>query len=138
MSLLTSDAEIASLLARVKRIALVGASSNPARASYEVMRFLLKRGYDVVPVNPALAGQVLLGQTVVASIADAGAVDMVDVFRNADAVPAIVDEALAASAPALWLQLGVVHEEAAARAAAASMDVVMDRCPKQEIARLKL
>lgn len=138
MSLLTSDAEITGLLARVKRIALVGASSNPARASHGVMRFLLKHGYDVVPVNPALAGQDLLGQTVVASIADAGPVDMIDVFRDAAAVPAIVDEALATGAPALWLQLGVVHEEAAARAAAAGLDVVMDRCPKQEIARLGL
>ncbi len=138
MSLITTDAEIAGLLGRVKRIALVGASANPARAAHGVMTFLLKHGYDVVPVNPALAGQSLLGQQVVASIADAGAVDMVDVFRNADAVPGIVDECIAVGAPALWLQLGVVHEAAAARAVAAGMDVVMDRCPKQEIARLRL
>jgi hypothetical protein len=138
MSLLTTDAEIAGLLARVKRIALVGASANPARAAHGVMNFLLKRGYDVVPVNPTLAGETLLGQQVVASIAEAGAIDMVDVFRNADAVPGIVDEALAAGVKALWLQLGVVHEDAAARAAAGGMDVVMDRCPKQEIARLGL
>lgn len=138
MSMLTGDAEIAGLLRRVKRIALVGASANPARASYGVMAFLLERGFAVVPVNPGLAGQDLLGQRVVASIAEAGAVDMIDVFRSSDAVPGIVEEAIAAGAGAVWLQLGVVHEAAAARAVAAGLDVVMDRCPKIEMRRLGL
>lgn len=138
MSLLVDDAGIAALLGRVKRIALVGASANPARAAHEVMGFLLRRGFDVVPVNPALAGETLMGQPVVATIGEAGPVDMVDVFRRADAVPEIVDEAIATGVAALWLQLGVIHEAAAARAVAAGMDVVMDRCPKQEIMRLKL
>lgn len=138
MSHLTSDQHIAALLRRVKRIALVGASANPARPAHEVMGFLLKRGFDVVPVNPGLAGQELLGQRVVASIAQAGDVDMVDVFRSADAVPGLVDETIAAGIGAIWLQIGVVHEEAAARAALAGLDVVMDRCPKQELQRLNL
>lgn len=138
MSLLTTGAEIASLLGRVKRIALVGASDNPARPAHGVMVYLLQKGFAVVPVNPGLVGQDLLGQRVVASITDAGSVDMVDVFRNADAVPGIVEEAIAAAVPALWLQLGVVHDAAAAQAAAAGIDVVMDRCPKIEMRRLKL
>lgn len=138
MSILTSDADIAALLGRVKRIALVGASANPARAAHGVTAFLLEKGFAVVPVNPSLEGQELQGQRVVASIADAGSVDMIDVFRNADAVPGIVDEAIAAGVSALWLQKGVVHEEAAARASAAGIDVVMDRCPKIEMRRLGL
>lgn len=138
MSMLTTDKEIAALLGRVKRIALVGASANPARPAHGVMAFLLEKGFTVVPVNPALEGQELLGQRVVASIASAGSVDMVDVFRNADAVPGIVEEAIAAGVPAIWLQLGVIHEEAAKRAAEAGIDVVMDRCPKIEMRRLGL
>ncbi|WP_439534150.1 CoA-binding protein [Polymorphobacter sp.] len=138
MSLLTSDEEIAGLLGRVKRIALVGASDNPGRAAHGVMKFLLARGYEVVPVNPTLAGQTLLGQPVLASLADAGPVDMVDVFRRSDALPAIVEEAIAAKAGALWTQLGVVNDEALARAVAAGLDVVVDRCPKIEVARLGL
>lgn len=138
MSMLTTDKEIAALLGRVKRIALVGASANPARPAHGVTAFLLEKGFTVVPVNPALEGQELLGQRVVASIASAGSVDMVDVFRNADAVPGIVEEAIAAGVPAIWLQLGVIHEEAAKRAAEAGIDVVMDRCPKIEMRRLGL
>jgi predicted CoA-binding protein len=139
MSLLTSDADIAALLGRAKRIALIGASDNPARAAHGVMQFLLARGAEVAPVNPGLAGQDLLGQRVVASLAEIeGPIDMVDVFRRADAVPAIVDEAIAAGAHAIWLQLGVVHDVAAARAVAAGLDLVMDRCPKIEVGRLGL
>jgi hypothetical protein len=134
--LLARDDEIDALLTRTRRIALVGASANPARASYAVMGFLLTRGFDVVPVNPALAGETLLGKTVAATIAEVGPVDMVDVFRKAEAVPEIVEAAIAAKVPALWLQLGVIHDAAAARAVAAGMDVVMDRCPKIEILRL--
>jgi predicted CoA-binding protein len=138
VSLLTQDADIAALLGRARRIALVGASDNPSRAAHGVMKFLLARGHQVVPVNPALAGQTLLGQPVVASLAEAGPIDLVDVFRRADAVPAIVEEAISAGAKALWLQLGVVHEAATARAVAAGLDVVVDRCPKIEAARLGL
>jgi predicted CoA-binding protein len=138
VSLLTQDEEIAALLGRARRIALIGASDNPARAAHGVMKFLLARGHQVVPVNPALAGQKLLGQPVVASLAEAGRIDMVDVFRRAEAVPAIVEEAIAAGAPALWLQLGIRHEAATARAVAAGLDVVVDRCPKIEAARLGL
>lgn len=138
MSILTSDADIAALLGRVKRIALVGASANPARAAHGVMAFLLEKGFDVVPVNPGLVGQDLLGQPVVASIAEAGKLDMIDVFRSVEAVPGIVDEAIAAGVPAIWLQLGVVHGAAAAQAVEAGIDVVMDRCPKVEMRRLGL
>ena len=139
MSLLSTDAGIAALLGRVTRIALVGASDNPARAAHGVMRFLLARGYEVVPVNPMLAGQDLLGQRVLAALADIeGRIDMVDVFRRADAVPEIVEEAIAVGAGAIWMQLGVVHDAAAARAVTAGLDVVMDRCPKIEMARLGL
>lgn len=139
MSLLTADAAIAALLMRARRIALVGASDKPDRAAHGVMRFLLARGHEVVPVNPALAGQTLLGQRVVASLAEVGGrIDMVDVFRRAEAVPEIVEAAIAAGAAAIWLQLGVVHEAAAARAVAAGLDVVMDRCPAIEVRRLGL
>jgi predicted CoA-binding protein len=138
VSLLTTDAQIAALLGRAQRIALVGASDNPARPAHSVMKFLLARGHQVIPVNPALAGQTLLGQRVVASLAEAGPIDMVDVFRRPDAVPEIVEAAIAAGAATLWLQLGVVHQAAAAQAVAAGMDVVMDRCPKIEIGRLGL
>ena len=139
MSLLSADTEIAALLGRARRIALVGASDKPDRAAYGVMRFLLARGHEVVPVNPLLAGQDLLGQRVVASLDEVGGpIDMVDVFRRADAVPDIVEVAIAAGAGAIWLQLGVVHEAAAARAVAAGLDVVMDRCPAIETRRLGL
>jgi len=139
MSMIADDAGIAALLGRVRRIALVGASANPARASHGVMKFLLARGHEVVPVNPGLAGQDLLGHRVAASLGEIeGRVDMVDVFRQSDAVPGIVEEAIAMGAGALWLQLGVVHEEAAARAVAAGLDVVMDRCPAIEVRRLGL
>jgi len=139
VSLLSADTEIAALLGRARRIALVGASDKPDRAAYGVMRFLLARGHEVVPVNPLLAGQDLLGQRVVASLDEVGGpIDMVDVFRRADAVPDIVEVAIAAGAGAIWLQLGVVHEAAAARAVAAGLDVVMDRCPAIESRRLGL
>jgi uncharacterized protein len=130
-------ADIGALLRRSRRIAMIGASANPERASYGVMRFLLDKGYDVIPVNPGLAGQTIHGVPVVASLADISPpVDMVDVFRSSDAVPAIVDDVIAHGAPALWLQLNVIHEAAAAKAEAAGITVVMDHCPKIEIARL--
>ncbi|MFD0857658.1 CoA-binding protein [Roseovarius aquimarinus] len=134
-----SDDLIRDILKRTRRIALVGASANPARPSHGVMRFLLSKGYEVVPVNPGLAGQTLLGQKVVARLSDIeGEVDMIDVFRASEHVPAVVDEALAhfENPGAIWMQLGVVHEGAAETARARGVDVVMDRCPAIEYPRL--
>ena len=138
----THDAYDPALIRRVltetKHIALVGASANPARPSHHVMAFLLARGYRVTPVNPGLAGQTLLGQPVVARLADLGQpVDMVEIFRQSDAAGGVVDEALALVPPPrfIWMQVGVRDDAAAARAEAAGCVVVMDRCPKIEIDR---
>ncbi len=136
---LESDAAIKALLEDVKTIALVGASANPARDSHGVMAFLLRQGYRVIPVNPGLAGQQLLGEEVVASLSDIRVpIDLVDIFRNSEAAGAVVDEAIAAGAKAVWMQLGVINPEAAARAEAAGLRVVMNHCPKIEIPRLGL
>lgn len=133
------DQVIADTLRRVKTIAVVGASNKTQRASYGVMRFLQARGYRCIPVNPQLAGQTLLGETVHADLASIGEpVDMVDVFRNsADAGP-VVDEAIAIGATVVWMQLGVINPEAAERGCAAGLTVIMDRCPAIEIPRLGL
>ena len=133
-----SDETIRRLLTPPRRIALVGASLKPWRASYEVMRFLLDHGFDVTPVNPRLAGQTLHGRTVVATLADAAPLDMVDVFRNSSHVGALTDEAIRHGASSLWMQLGVVDQEAAERARTAGLTVVMDRCPVIENRRLHL
>ena len=134
---LTSDTDIRNLLAATRTIALVGASNRPDRASNEVMHRLLRHGYRVIPVNPLLAGTEIHGRTVVADLAAIGTpVDMVDIFRRSEEVPEIVEAAIAAAAKAVWMQLGVIHPEAAARAEAAGLQVVMDRCPKIELARL--
>ncbi|NHB60860.1 CoA-binding protein [Photorhabdus sp. RW14-46] len=134
-----SDQKIADILKRVKTIALVGASEKTARPSYRVMAYLLEQGYQVIPVSPKLAGQTLLGQRVYAQLADIPqAVDMVDVFRNADAAYDIAREAIDIKAKVLWLQLGVINEQAKILAEEAGLDVVMDRCPKIEIPRLGL
>ncbi|WP_303783690.1 CoA-binding protein [Sandarakinorhabdus limnophila] len=136
---LTADADIARLLEETRALALVGASDRPDRAAFEVMGMLLAQGYRVIPVNPQLAGQVIHGQTVVAQLADiAEPTDMVDVFRRSEFVSGVVDEAIAVGARAVWTQLGVIDPVAAARAEAAGLDVVMDRCPKIEIPRLGL
>ena len=136
---LESDAAIKALLEDVKTIALVGASANPARDSHGVMAFLLRQGYRVIPVNPGLAGQQLLGEEVVASLSDIRVpIDLVDIFRNSEAAGAVVDEAIAAGAKAVWMQLGVINPEAAARAEAAGLRVVMNHCPKIESPRLGL
>ena len=133
------DTEIAALLNGAKTIALIGASANPARASHEVMAFLQKKGHRVIPVNPGLAGQTLLGETVVACIADLPVkVDMADVFRPVQYIGGVVDECIAAGIPAVWTQLELVDEAAAERARAAGMTVVMDRCPKIDYPRLGL
>ncbi|WP_353198373.1 CoA-binding protein [Sandarakinorhabdus sp.] len=136
---LTRDADIARLLRETRTIALVGASDRPERAAHEVMAVLLDHGYHVIPVNPLLAGQTILGQAVVARLADIAApIDLVDVFRRSEFVAEVVDEAIAAGARAVWTQLGVIDLGAAARAEATGLQVVMDRCPKIELRRLGL
>ena len=136
-----TDAELREILATTRTIALLGYSAKPDRPSHGVAAFLKARGYRVIPVNPGLAGQQALGETIypdLAAIPQEIAIDMVDVFRASDAVPEIVEQILThrPEAKVLWLQLGVSHPEAAARARAAGKMVVADRCPKIEIARL--
>lgn len=133
-----SDETIRHLLATTRRIALVGASMKPWRASHGVMRFLLDHGFDVTPVNPGLAGQTLHGRTVVARLEDAAPLEMVDVFRNNSHTSALVDDAIRLGARSIWMQLGVVDHDAASRAQAAGITVVMDRCPVIEDRRLHL
>ncbi|WP_333671356.1 CoA-binding protein [Elioraea tepidiphila] len=134
-----SDDDIRLLLTASRRIALVGASAKPERPSHGVMRFLLGRGYDVVPVNPGLAGQMLHGRRVVGRLAEIeGPVDLVDIFRRSAEAGRVVDEAIAIGAKAVWLQLGVIDPAARDRARAAGLVAVMDRCPAIEIARLGL
>lgn len=134
------DARIADILRQTRTIALVGFSRNPLRPSHGVARYLQRSGYRVVPVNPGLAGQVHLGETVypdIASIPSEIRIDMVDIFRRPDAVPAVVDDALRrGGVQTLWMQLGVIHEAAAAKARAAGLAVVQNRCPAIERPRL--
>ncbi len=134
-----ADADIRRILTSVKSIALVGASANPARPSYIVLKYLIARGYRMLPINPGLAGQSLLGERVYASLAQApGPIDMVEIFRASEYASAIVDEALALSPLpwAIWMQLGVSHAGAAERARERGLDVIMNRCPKIEWGRL--
>jgi predicted CoA-binding protein len=133
-----NDTEIRDILTSVKTIAVVGWSPKPDRPSHGVAAFLARRGYRVIPVNPGQAGQQALGETVVASLAEAGPVDMVDIFRRSEEAGAVVDEAIVTGAKVVWMQLGVVDEAAAARALAAGLKVVMNRCPAIEIPRLGL
>ena len=130
------DAAVHAILTQTRRIALVGASAKPWRPSHSVMRFLLDRGFDVTPVNPGLAGQAIHGRTVVARLADAGPLEMVDLFRNSREVGPVVDEAIRLGARVVWMQLGVIDQDAAARARAAGLQVVMDRCPVIEDRRI--
>lgn len=131
------DAFIKGILTRVKRIAMVGASASDMRPSYFAMLYLQNKGYLIDPINPRYAGEKILGRTVYASLADLPQPpDMVDVFRKSEDVPPIADEAIRIGAKVLWLQLGVRHDEAAAKAEAAGLDVVQNRCPKIEHGRL--
>lgn len=133
------DDLIRSILKGARRIALVGASDNPARPSYFVFKYLSERGYDVVPVNPGRVGQALLGKPFIGALRDIeGPLDMVEIFRNSEAAGPIVDEALALSPlpRVIWMQLGVRNDEAAARAEAHGITVIMNRCPKIEYGRL--
>lgn len=134
-----TDSHLREILTRTRRVAVVGVSMNPVRPSYYVARYLSLKKYEVVPVNPGHAGQMLFGQRVVASLSDIeGGVDMVDIFRRSEHVPPIVDEALEMfpGLQTIWMQIGVEHPEAAGRARARGVDVVMNRCPKIEYQRL--
>ena len=136
---LTADQDIADLLRTAKTIAMVGASDRPDRPSHGVMRFLLSRGYDVIPVNPQLAGQRIHDRPVLASLEEIRApIDIVDIFRNSAAAGPVIDAAIAAGAKAVWTQLGVFNDEAVARAEAAGLKAVVNRCPAIEIPRLGL
>ena len=131
------DAKIRSILERVKTIAMVGASPNWNRPSYFVMKYLQGKGYRVIPVNPAIAGKTLLGETAYASLRDIpDKVDMVDMFRLAEEAPGVVADAIAIGAKVVWMQLGIRNDEAAATAETAGIEVIMNRCPKIEFGRL--
>lgn len=130
---------IRSVLTNTKTIAMVGASPKTHRASNQVMHFLLSKGYKVIPVNPNKVGEVIHGQTVVASLADINEpIDMVDIFRNSVEAGDAVDDAIAVNAKAVWMQLGVINEPAAEKAEQAGLQVVMDKCPAIELPRLEL
>ncbi|HZG10238.1 MAG TPA: CoA-binding protein [Allosphingosinicella sp.] len=136
---LTTDAEIHDLLANTRTIALIGASDRPTRPSWGVMRALQEWGYRVIPVNPQITGEHVHGEYVWRELSQIGEpIDMVDIFRRPQAAGEAVDEAIAAGAKSVWLQIGVVNEEAAARAEAAGLKVVMDRCPAIDLPRLRV
>jgi len=136
--LIETDEGLANLLRTVRHVALVGASHKPDRPSYQVLKFLLKKGYRVTPVNPGLAGQTLQGKTVVGSLSDIDdPVDLVDVFRDGSALPSLVDGAIAIGAPALWTQLSVRHPEAEQKAMDHGLTIVIDKCPAIEWPRLE-
>lgn len=134
---LTADDDIRDLLANARTIALVGASDRPDRPSYGVMKRLQDHGYRVIPVNPQITGEHVHGEFVFRELGQLGdPIDIVDIFRRSEAAGDVVDEAIAIGAKAVWMQLGVVNEAAAARAEAAGLKVVMNRCPAIEIPRL--
>jgi predicted CoA-binding protein len=136
---LTTDSDIAQLLRETRTIALVGASDRPDRPSYGVMRVLQDWGYRVLPVNPQITGEHVHGEYVWRELAQIGEpIDMVDIFRRPQAAGEAVDQAIAAGAKSVWLQIGVINREAAARAEAAGLKVVMDRCPAIELPRLRV
>ncbi|MDO6441611.1 MULTISPECIES: CoA-binding protein [unclassified Marinobacter] len=128
--------QMRAILEQVRTIALVGASEKTNRPSHEVMEFMQAHGYRVIPVNPRLAGKTVLGETVYPDIASLPEpVDMVEVFLAPERTDALIDQAIELKVPVIWLQIGVINDEGAARAEAAGLTVVMDRCPKQEIPR---
>jgi predicted CoA-binding protein len=132
-----SDGYIRDILKRVKTIAAVGLSANDMRPSYFATLYLQTKGYRVIPINPRYAGQQILGERVLSSLAELSAPpDMVQIFRRPEEAGAVVDEAIRAGAKVVWLQLGIRSDEAAEKARAAGLDVVMDRCPKIEYGRL--
>ena len=136
---LTEPKDIADLLQNARTIALVGASDNPDRASFGVMKFLQDQGYRVIPVNPRITGEHVHGEYVWRELSQIGEpIDIVDIFMRSENVAPIVDDAIAVGAKAVWMQLGVINPEAAAKAEAAGLKVVMDHCPKIEFARLGL
>lgn len=131
------DNYIRDVLRDAKVVAMVGASANWNRPSFFAMKYMQQKGFRVIPVNPGVAGQEILGETVAANLAEIEEpIDMVDIFRNSEAAGAITDEAIAAGAKIVWMQLGVRNDEAAKRAEDAGLRVVMNRCPKIEYARL--
>ena len=134
-----SDAELRKLLGAVKTVAIVGISTNPARPSYFVGRYLGLKGYTVIPINPGHAGKTLFGKTIIDDLENVSqSVDMIDVFRKSEAVPEIVDQALEKfqNLKCIWMQIGVQHDAAAAKARARGVTVIMNRCPKIEYQRL--
>ena len=134
---LTDDAAIKALLETARTIALVGASDRPDRPSSRVMATLQAHGYRVIPVNPQITGEHVHGEFVFRDLDQLGdPIDIVDIFRRSDAAGEVVDQAIAIGAKAVWMQLGVIDQAAAARAEAAGLQVVMDRCPAIEIPRL--
>ena len=134
---LTRDEDIKALLEAAKTIAMVGASDRPDRPSYGVMKMLQGHGYRVIPVNPQITGEHVHGEFVFRELAQLGdPIDIVDIFRKSEAAGEAVDQAIEIGAKAVWMQLGVVNEAAAARAEAAGLQVVMDRCPAIDIPRL--
>ena len=137
--MLTRDEDIAELLRNARTIAVIGASDRPSRPSYGVMQFLQEWGYRVLPVNPQITGEHVLGEFVWRELAQIGVpIDIVDIFRRPEAALEAVEQAIFVRAKAVWMQLGVINEEAAARAEAAGLKVVMDRCPHIEIPRLRV
>jgi len=133
-----SDEYLKTILTRTRRIAVVGVSPNPVRPSNYVARYLALKGYEIVPINPGHAGKMLYGAPILADLSEIeGPVDMVDIFRRSEAVPPIIEAALALEGlRTIWMQIGVEHPAAAAQAEAQGIDVVMDRCPKIEYQRL--
>ena len=139
MTRIPSEPLLRKILRDTRTIACVGVSPNPVRPSHYVARYLSLKGFRVIPVNPGHAGKILFGETVVAALSDiTGPVDMVDIFRRSEAVPPIVDEALAQfpGLKTIWMQIGVEHGEAAAKAEARGVQVIQNRCPKIEYQRL--